>query len=104
MAPAGLSELSLLGGMLAGFASSLHCVGMCGGIAGFQCENEGDYCAMALGECERVADAAGVCTPRPEICTMDYRPVCGCDGETYSNPCAAAAKGVNIAYRGMCMD
>tara|TARA_Y100001933_G_scaffold213857_1_gene219648 strand:+ start:1789 stop:2499 length:711 start_codon:yes stop_codon:yes gene_type:complete len=33
MAPAGLSELSLLGGMLAGFASSLHCVGMCGGIA-----------------------------------------------------------------------
>ncbi|WP_375206784.1 Kazal-type serine protease inhibitor family protein [Hyphococcus sp.] len=78
--------------------------GMCGGIAGFQCENEGDYCAMALGECERVADAAGVCTPRPEICTMDYRPVCGCDGETYSNPCAAAAKGVSIAYRGMCMD
>ena len=78
--------------------------GMCGGIAGFQCENEGDYCAMALGECERVADAAGVCMPRPEICTMDYRPVCGCDGETYSNPCAAAAKGVNIAYRGMCMD
>ncbi len=33
MAPSGLSELSLAGGMLAGFASSLHCVGMCGGIA-----------------------------------------------------------------------
>lgn len=33
MPPAGLSELSLLGGLLAGLASSLHCVGMCGGIA-----------------------------------------------------------------------
>jgi hypothetical protein len=33
MAPAGLSELSIAGGLLAGFASSLHCVGMCGGIA-----------------------------------------------------------------------
>mgnify|MGYP000335804831 CR=1 FL=1 len=33
MQPAGLTELSLAGGFLAGFASSLHCVGMCGGIA-----------------------------------------------------------------------
>ena len=33
MPPAGLSELSILGGLLTGFASSLHCVGMCGGIA-----------------------------------------------------------------------
>lgn len=28
-----LTQLSLAGGLLAGFASSLHCVGMCGGIA-----------------------------------------------------------------------
>ena len=28
-----LSQLSLAGGVLAGLASSLHCVGMCGGIA-----------------------------------------------------------------------
>ncbi len=33
MPPAGLSELSILGGLLAGLASSLHCVSMCGGIA-----------------------------------------------------------------------
>lgn len=33
MPPAGLADLSILGGILAGFASSLHCVGMCSGIA-----------------------------------------------------------------------
>lgn len=32
MPPAGLADLSILGGLLAGFASSLHCVGMCSGI------------------------------------------------------------------------
>ncbi len=33
MAPDSLASLSFAGGLLAGFASSLHCVGMCGGIA-----------------------------------------------------------------------
>lgn len=33
MPPVGLDDLSILGGLLAGFASSLHCVGMCSGIA-----------------------------------------------------------------------
>ncbi len=33
MTPASFSDLSFIGGLLAGFASSLHCIGMCGGIA-----------------------------------------------------------------------
>jgi len=44
----------------------------------------------------------GTCRIPPEVCTLEYDPVCACDGVTYPNECAANMNGLNIFRRGPC--
>lgn len=58
-----------------------------------------EFCASESMGCSEVS---GTCEARPEICTQQFQPVCGCDGATYSDRCAASASGVSIATAGAC--
>jgi len=62
----------------------------------------GNFCkGTSFGVCN---GTVGICTGIPLFCSATYAPVCGCNGQTYSNECRAHAEMQNIAYTGECKE
>jgi hypothetical protein len=72
----------------------------CGGFAGLPCA-KGLWCQMPTNTCN-IADGFGRCARKPQFCTRIFKPVCGCNGRTYSNDCVRQTAMVNKRHNGAC--
>jgi Pacifastin inhibitor (LCMII)/Kazal-type serine protease inhibitor domain len=77
----------------------------CGGyrpLGSPECDS-GLFCQYQPGAVCGSSDFPGECVAIPQVCPYIFDPVCGCDGQTYSNACEAAAQLASILDVGACL-
>ncbi len=75
--------------------------GVCGTKPGACKVGDNTTCGKGL-YCSGPCGGSGQCATMPGACTTQYDPVCGCDGKTHGNACAAASAGVSVQSKGAC--
>ena len=60
------------------------------------------YCPYQQGDGCGTSGTEINCAWRPQACTQDSDPVCGCDRKLYGNACLAAVAGVGVLQSGAC--
>eukprot|EP00584_Thalassiosira_punctigera_P000937 CAMPEP_0172538188 /NCGR_PEP_ID=MMETSP1067-20121228/9636_1 /TAXON_ID=265564 ORGANISM="Thalassiosira punctigera, Strain Tpunct2005C2" /NCGR_SAMPLE_ID=MMETSP1067 /ASSEMBLY_ACC=CAM_ASM_000444 /LENGTH=373 /DNA_ID=CAMNT_0013323641 /DNA_START=10 /DNA_END=1131 /DNA_ORIENTATION=+ len=98
----GMTAADLEPATLGGPTSLMCAVGPGADDLGVSCPAE-FFCRLRIGNCDDGTRVRyGECAMISEVCPKHYEPVCGCDGNTYSNECVAAIDSVSISYLGEC--
>jgi hypothetical protein len=65
--------------------------------------SENEYCARPLATCGD-GPLTSICVRLPTECSNEGSEICGCDGQWWPSPCAAASEGVSVSNFGGCAD
>lgn len=75
---------------------------VCGGSTGIPCAG-GLVCDIDVPNRCGSGSVMGRCITLPTGCTTDVNPVCGCNGQTYSNDCERARARAQLDHAGACV-